>query len=220
MARKGKRSRSSYFFTSSTPEDRVLAAVKRKVARYSLSRGPQGGGSGWEMVKRVRVRVRIGVVGDGALLLALAGFMVLEPVKHVLALDLAILPEPGGDPLYLVGGGRADAVVVVEVLEDSYLVCRRGPSRAALPAEEAAASATASRTLTATVAVNLVQLLRLFHAGGGTPMTVREQMEGGRGRKGWGRERERERDGVGESSGECWDRGPCGVISMAGLIKT
>lgn len=94
--------------------------------------------------------------------------MVLEPVEDVLALDLAVLAEAGRDPLDLVGGGGPDAVVVVEVLEDPYLVRRGRPPRTALPANvTAAAAACASSFRTAVVVgvavhVFLVLMLLLF----------------------------------------------------------
>jgi len=72
----------------------------------------------------------VNVVGGGVvdvhgelLLLPLPGLVVLEPVEHILPLDLAVLPEPGGDPLDLLRGGGPDPIDVVELPQDPDLVC-------------------------------------------------------------------------------------------------
>ena len=75
-------------------------------------------------------------IGGETLLLPLSGLVVLEPVKDVFALDLAVLAETGRDPLDLLGAGRADAIVVVKLFEDPYLLRRWGPPTAALPAAQ------------------------------------------------------------------------------------
>jgi hypothetical protein len=72
-------------------------------------------------------------VGE-SLLLALARLVVLEPVEDVLALDLAVLAQHGGDALDLLRRGRPDAAGVVELLEDPELLRRRRPPRPARPA--------------------------------------------------------------------------------------
>lgn len=51
------------------------------------------------------------MVGDGnaATLLALSGLVVLEPVEDVLALDLAVKAEVGGDLLDLIGAWSSES---------------------------------------------------------------------------------------------------------------
>jgi hypothetical protein len=66
-----------------------------------------------------------------AALLALAGLVVLEPIEDVLALDLAVLAQHGGDALDLLRAGRPDVAAVLELLQHPDLLRRRCPPRAA-----------------------------------------------------------------------------------------
>ena len=95
-------------------------------------------------------------VGEAALL-AFAGLVVLEPVEDVLALDLAVLAQHGGDALDLLRVGRPDAAAVVELLEYPDLLGRRRPPRADGAAHRcrrhaAAGSSSASATRSTTTA--------------------------------------------------------------------
>lgn len=82
--------------------------------------------------------------------------MILEPVENVLALDLPVLPEARGDALDLVGIGRAEAAIVVEIPEDADLVAGGDPARARLPAEKAGTSL-------ATAMASFLLLLAMLH---------------------------------------------------------
>lgn len=71
--------------------------------------------------------------GDEPLLLPLTSFVVLEPVKDVFALNLAVLPEASRDPLYLLCTWGPDPIVVVKLFEYPYLFTRWCPPRTTLP---------------------------------------------------------------------------------------
>ena len=71
------------------------------------------------------------------LLLAFAGFVVLEPVEHILPFYLPILPETSRDPLDLISRRWPNSIVIVELFQDSYLITGGCPSCAGLPAQKA-----------------------------------------------------------------------------------
>lgn len=86
--------------------------------------------------KRWSGRVGGGVgVGGEPLLLPLPGLVVLKPIKDILALNLAVAPEPSTDGLNLISRGGPDSIDVVELLEKLYLLCCGCPPSAALPAK-------------------------------------------------------------------------------------
>ena len=64
---------------------------------------------------------------DLSALLSLPGFVVLEPVKHILALDLAVEAELRRDLLNLVGA-RSSQTGPEEIGQDFDLLARRVPT--------------------------------------------------------------------------------------------
>ena len=62
------------------------------------------------------------------LLLPLPGFMILEPVKDVFALDVAIISEPCSDLLNLLSSWGSQPLLV-QALQHVYLLLRWIPSR-------------------------------------------------------------------------------------------
>ena len=64
------------------------------------------------------------------LLLALSSLMVLEPVKDVFTLDMAVCSKPTGDLLYLIGA-RCSYPLLVKILKQRYLFFRWVPTRTA-----------------------------------------------------------------------------------------
>lgn len=62
--------------------------------------------------------------------LAVAGLVVLEPVKDAFALDVAVEREMSGDLLNLVGGGGAEASSV-QLLKHHHLLRSWAPSSVA-----------------------------------------------------------------------------------------
>ena len=127
-----------------------------------------------------------GHISSESLLLPFTSFMVLKPIKDVLAFDLAVLPQPSWDPLNLFSTWGPNSIVVVKVLQYSYLVSCGSPACTALPAQKTAFAAAAIFVwLLLVLLLLLLELLLRFHD--------RMKQEENKGKKTKFQERERER---------------------------
>lgn len=107
-----------------------------------------------------------GNVHGESFLLPLPGLVVLEPIEDILAFDLAVLAECGGDLLDLIGGRGSDPHVVVEVPQYPYLISSGDPPCAGLPAEEATltpSNTTTNNTACIAFLMLLLLVLVVFH---------------------------------------------------------
>ena len=69
-------------------------------------------------------------------LLPFSSLVVLEPIKDILAFDFAVLSKPSRDLLNLLCTWGPNSIVVVKILQYSYLVCCGSPPCTALPAKK------------------------------------------------------------------------------------
>lgn len=79
-----------------------------------------------------------GYVSGKPFFLPFASFMVLKPVKDILAFNLSVLPQFSWDFLNLISTRRPNSIVVIKILQDSYLFSGGCPPGAALPAHKTA----------------------------------------------------------------------------------
>lgn len=94
-------------------------------------------------------------------LLSFSSFMILEPIKHIFSFNLTVLSQPSRDPLNLFSTWRSNSIVVVKILQYSYLVCCWCPPCTTLSAHKTTPFST---TATSTIfLIILLLLLRLFH---------------------------------------------------------
>jgi len=77
------------------------------------------------------------IIRSEPFLLPFSSFVVLEPIKDILAFNLTVLPQPSRDPLNLLSTWGSNSIVVVKVLQYSYLVGGGSPACTTLPAEKA-----------------------------------------------------------------------------------
>lgn len=110
------------------------------------------------------------IIRSEPFLLPFSSFVVLEPIKDILAFNLTVLPQPSRDPLNLFCTWGSNSIVVVKVLQYSYLVGCGSPPCTTLPAEKAPFS-------TATLVVWLAPLWLLrFHHGVETKTRQQKRM--------------------------------------------
>lgn len=92
------------------------------IGKWRWGEGGGGGGGG----RRRRWR-------NESFLLSFTSFMVLKPIKHILAFDFPIVSETSSDSLNLVSSWRSDSIVVVKFFENSDLITCGCPPATALP---------------------------------------------------------------------------------------
>ena len=95
-----------------------------------------GTADGFLIIRSPNTSLHSRYISGKAFFLPLTSFMVLKPIKDVLAFNLAVLPEFSWDFLNLISSWRPNSIVVIKILQDSYLLSGGSPPGTALPAQE------------------------------------------------------------------------------------